>query len=100
MAEFPEATVVLAEPAREGLEPIDFARLFTVPERIAMRGSADEVVKDFLWMLDRANRVYLDHPDTRAGLDYMVHVAGLLTEERAEQVRRGEPPPAPQMQER
>lgn len=64
------------------LTKLEFLSRFTVAERIAIRSSTDPVVADFMSMLDMAQNIQTTHPDTVAGLGYLVSV-GLLTAARA-----------------
>ena len=66
--EFPES----AEPIRETqLTKLQFLRRFTAPERIAIRASTNPVIVDFMSLLDLAQDVRLDDPDTVAGVNYL-----------------------------
>ena len=65
--EFPEP-----EPIREvQLTKLQFLRRFTAEERIAIRASANPVIVDFMSLLDLAQDVQLDDPDTVAGVHYL-----------------------------
>lgn len=72
------------------LERINFLRLFTRDERVAIRAAAkiDPVVEDFMDMLSAANLVRLGNADTIAGVNYMAS-QGLLTPQRAAEVLGG-----------
>jgi hypothetical protein len=83
----PPAPVVLPQ-SWTGLE---FKRLFTPSERVAMRTAAktDPVVEDFLDILDTTamsgSRIVADDPDLDAGLDY-VTAQGLLAAGRKAEI--------------
>jgi hypothetical protein len=68
------------------VSPVQFKLLFTSPERIAIKASADPVVQDFF---DIVNDLRLTHVDlglqsTQDALSYLVSVNLLTTERRAE----------------
>lgn len=75
------------------LAKIDFLRLLTVPERIAIRtlGKTDVIIEDFLDMINAAQNIELTNADTVAGVGYMVQQE-LLTPERGAAVLAGELP--------
>jgi len=77
---------VAAPPAQ--LTQLAFLRRFTAPERIAIRGSADPVVIDFLHLLSLAREIRLDDPDTLAGVGYLEQ-AGLVVAGRAAEILAG-----------
>ena len=64
----PEAPVLPVDPQ---LTKLQFLRRFTAPERIAIRASADPLIVDFMQLLDLAQDVRLDDPDTQAGVAYL-----------------------------
>lgn len=68
-----------------------FNLLLTQPERIAIRGSADPVVVDFLDLLSMASEVVLSDPLTQAGVQHLED-AGLLASGRAAEILAGVPP--------
>lgn len=76
------------------ISPLDFARLFTQQERIAIRtrrAAADAVaavIDDWYALLELAGTVNLDHPDVAAGLTYMV-AQGLLEDARRTAILAG-----------
>lgn len=83
---------VEAPPSEDGLigtrlERIDFLRLFTVPERIAIRTAAksDPIIEDFMDILGAANAVWTGNLDTIAGVQYMAS-QGIITPARAAEV--------------
>lgn len=75
---FVAADPVAAPPAP--ISRLDFLRRFTAPQRIAIRTAAatDPIISDALQLLDLAQEVRLDDPDTLAFTGYLV-AAGLLT---------------------
>jgi hypothetical protein len=64
---------------------LEFLRRFTVDERIIIRGSSDLRVMDFMQLLDLAQDVRLDDPDTVAAIAHMTGL-GLLDAERAGEI--------------
>lgn len=94
-AELPEATLAqlgysdagflpVADPPPPPLRTlarIDFIRRFTAAEMGAIQGSADPLVKNFLFMLTVVDAVELDNPDTQNGVGYLAQ-AGLITADR------------------
>jgi len=79
------------EPAPGPLTRLQFKLLLTPEERIAIRASADPVVVDFLDLLQDAQEVRLDDPNTVAGTRYM-EGAGLLAAGRADAILSGRAP--------
>ena len=74
------------EPPRElQITKLQFLRLFTAPERIAIRASSDTVIVDFLQLLDLAQDVRLDDPDTIQGM-YYLESEGLIAAGRAAEI--------------
>lgn len=74
------------EPPRElQITKLQFLRLFTTGERIAIRASSDHVIVDFLQLLDLAQDVRLDDPDTVQGLHYL-ESEGLIAAGRAAEI--------------
>lgn len=69
-----------------------FFRLFTEGERTALRGNADEKVKDFLWLLGMAESIELSHARIVQALTYLVNI-GILTAPRATAIGNNQPPP-------
>ncbi len=67
------------------LTKLQFLRLFTTAERIAIRASADPVIVDFLQLLDLAQDVRLDDPDTVQGVHYL-ESEGLIAPGRAAEI--------------
>lgn len=58
---------------------------YTLPERIAIRASADPVIADIRDLLSMAETVDVAHPSTVAAVGYLVTV-GILTEARAAEI--------------
>lgn len=86
----------VAAPRR--LSPVEFAKLLTVGERIALRKSSDPVIEDFQWFLERAEYIDLDDAITQQGIGYLTTLAAddpaRLTEARAARILAGLPPEA------
>lgn len=80
-------------PPVDELNKIDFLRLFTQAERIAIRAAAkvNPVVEDYQAMLDAASVVRLSDPDIQAGIPAL-EAAGLIGPGRAAQILAGESP--------
>lgn len=82
---------VFAEPAplpgNPVMAPIDFMRRFTGPERIAVRTASkqDPILEDAFALLNVAQTVSLDSPDTRNAVKYMAHL-GLISAQRAAEI--------------
>jgi len=70
---------------RKPISPLEFMRLFTVQERVAIRTAGDPVLDDFLDMVRVAGSVLMDDPMVVQGLAYL-QVQGLLTPERAAEI--------------
>lgn len=81
------------EPQPPELDKVDFLRLFTQAERIAIRQMAktDPVVEDYQYMLDNASVIRLSDPDILAGVP-LLEMAGLIAPGRAAQILAGEAP--------
>lgn len=77
-------------PESAGLAPIDFMRRFTMGEEAAIRAAArsDALIDTFLARLLVAKAIYLDHPETAAGINYLV-ARDLLTFERGAEILHG-----------
>lgn len=87
-------TPLLPTPERV-VSPVEFARLFTSAERIAIRAAAanNVALADFYDMLQLADVVHLDHPDVLAGLTAMTAAdPQLLTAPRKARILTGLPP--------
>jgi hypothetical protein len=72
------------------ISALAFKQRLTATERMAIRGAAasDAVITDFLDLLDTPGQgtIELDHPDTVAGVAYLV-TKNLLTADRAAAIR-------------
>ena len=53
------------------LTKLQFLRRFTVQERLAIRASTNPIILDFMQLLDLAQDVRLDDPDTLIGVNYL-----------------------------
>jgi hypothetical protein len=75
------------------LNKIDFLRLFTQAERIAIRQAAavNDLIADYQAMLDAANVVRLSDPDIQSGVP-LLELGGLIGPGRAAQILSGEIP--------
>jgi len=75
------------------LQKIDFLRLFTQEERIAIKEAAktNAVVEDYQYMLDNSTIVLLSDPDIQTGIP-MLESAGLIGIGRAAQILSGVKP--------
>jgi hypothetical protein len=72
LADGETVAVPMPEPIREvQLTKLQFLRRFSQAERIAIRDSMNPIIVDFLKMLDLAQDVRLDDPDTIAGVGYL-----------------------------
>jgi len=80
-------------PPVDELHKVDFLRLFTQAERIAIRQAAkvNPVVEDYQAMLDAATIIRLSDPDIQEGIPELED-AGLLAPGRAAQILSGESP--------
>ncbi|MCA6254049.1 MAG: hypothetical protein IM665_03185 [Phenylobacterium sp.] len=80
-------------PPSRVLNKVDFARLFTQAERIAIDDAANinSVVRDYDRMLNRAPNVNLDDPDVQTGVP-LLELGGLIGVGRAAQILAGEAP--------
>jgi len=81
-------------PPVDELHKVDFLRLFTQAERIAIRQAAklNQVVEDYQDMLDASpGKVRLSDPDIQEGVPELED-AGLIGPGRAAQILSGEPP--------
>jgi hypothetical protein len=68
-------------------ERLDFLRRFDMTERIAIRAArtADPILNDFFSLLENADIVHNDDPDTLAGMGYLVQ-QGHITAARRDQI--------------
>jgi len=83
----PHVQNVITEPP---LSKIDFLRLFTQTERIAIKEAAktNPVVEDYQYMIDNSTIVMLSDPDIQADVA-VLESAGLIAEGRAAQILSG-----------
>ena len=61
---------------------LEFMNQFSIEERIGIRNSTDPVVADFMQLLNVAEYIDTQNPNTIAGINYLKQV-GLLTADRA-----------------
>lgn len=75
---------------RRELTPLEFLRLLTQPERVAIRTAAKQnaTIEDYLDLIDKADTVNLDNDDVSGGLT-LLEQAGLLASGRAEEILNG-----------
>jgi hypothetical protein len=80
-------------PVVDALNKIDFLRLFTQAERIAIRQAAavNPLISDYQHMLDAATVVRLSDPDIQTGVP-LLELGGLIGPGRATQILAGESP--------
>ena len=67
----------------------DFQRLFPLDTRAAIFTSADGLVIAFVKLIESTGGCYIAHPETIAGIDYLV-TASILTEEQGAAIKNGE----------
>lgn len=67
------------------LSAIDFMQLFTVQERIAIRGAGDPILDDFLDMVRVAGTISMSNPMVLQGLGYLT-MQGIITPTRAAEI--------------
>lgn len=78
-------------PPERRVTPLEFFNLFTVPEQVAIFGSASGEVKMLTARASAATFVDLDNAEVADGVNYL-EAAGLIGEGRAAQVIAGETP--------
>lgn len=80
-------------PAPPPLSKIEFLRLFTPAEIVAIRAAAstNELVAYYQYMLDATTVVLLTDPDIVSGVP-MLEAGGLIAPGRASQILAGQPP--------
>lgn len=78
-------------PPERRVTPLEFFNLFTVPEQVAIFGSASGEVKMLTARASAATFVDLDNGEVADGVNYL-ETAGLIGEGRAAQVIAGEVP--------
>lgn len=69
---------------------LDFLRRFTMAERIPIRNArlTDPILNDFFSLLEQADIIHSNDPDTMAGMGYLVQ-QGLLTAARRDEILGG-----------
>ena len=80
---------VTVDPTTVKLSHFAFMMLFTQPERTAIRTSADPIIQDFIYMLEKSGGIYLNYPMTISGINYL-YSQGLLTEARKNAILAGD----------
>lgn len=70
------------------LTQLEFLRRFTATERITIRASTDPIIVDFMHLVNLAQDIRLDDPDTIMGVGYLEQ-QGLIAEGRAEDILNG-----------
>lgn len=87
--------VEVEDPAPEAppLQKIDFLRLFTQAERVAIRNAAkvNNQIEDYQEMLNNSTVVILSDPDIQTGVP-LLEAVGLLAPGRAAQILANEAP--------
>lgn len=79
-------------PPVQFVSPYEFRLLFTQSERIAIYGSSDGIVRDFLGELQTiTSHVDLSDPRTQAGVGYLAQ-QGLIEASRVARILAGETP--------
>lgn len=75
---------------RRVLTPVEFLRLFTPAERVAIRTAAktNGVLEDYMALIDAAPEIHLDDHDVLSGV-HMLEQAGLIATGRATIVLNG-----------
>lgn len=76
-----------ATPQLDKLSPIEFKMLFTSDERIALKSSTDEVVIDFMEIVNDARLTYVDRnlQSVKDAIEYLVSI-NILTQPRADEI--------------
>lgn len=67
------------------LTQLEFLRRFSAEERIAIRSSDNPIIVDFLHLLNLAQEIKTDDPDTIAGVNYL-ETLNLIAEGRAAEI--------------
>ncbi len=77
----------VAPPPVRDLPKVDYLKRFTQAERIAIRnaGKTDDLVNDYIELMNSAVTVHLDDPDTVAGVNAL-ESAGALAPGRAAEI--------------
>jgi hypothetical protein len=88
----PQLDPVIEPPPAPVLEwaRLDFLRRFTMAERIAIRSArvTDPILNDFFSLLETADTVHSNDPDTLAGMGYLVQ-QGHITAARRDAILGG-----------
>ncbi len=76
----------VAPPPVRDLPKVDYLKRFTQAERIAIRnaGKTDDLVNDYIELMNAAVTVHLDDPDTVAGVNALESAGALATGRAAE----------------
>ena len=79
-----------AAPVPPKVSPVEFKLLFTAPERVAIKTSADPIVQDFNDVVNDPRLTYVDLAlkSTQDALDYLTAV-GILADGRKAQILTG-----------
>ena len=82
---------VEAAPVPRTITKLEYLRRFTTDERVAIRAaaSANAVLDDYLKLMELAQEINLDDPDTIAAVQ-MLEQAGLIAAGRAQEILNGE----------
>lgn len=80
-----EDLIILSGNSTVTLTKLEFYRLFTQAERVAIYSSTDPLVLDFVRMMSMAQEVSMDDPDVVAGVNYL-ETLNLLASGRADEV--------------
>jgi hypothetical protein len=67
------------------MTPLAFLRRFTAEERITIRASTDPLIVDFIALVNLAQDILLDDPDTMRGVGYLEQ-QGLLAAGRTAEI--------------
>lgn len=79
------STMEFTKNSIRALSKLEFLTKFTMQERINARISDDPIVKDMLSLIDIAEFINLDDPNTIQSLQYLTY-KGILTPERANEI--------------
>lgn len=79
---------VYVKPPEKPISQLEFLRRFTADERVKIRLSVDDYVVDFLHLLNLAQEISVNDPDTIAGVNYLERVQ-LLGQGRAQEILSG-----------
>jgi hypothetical protein len=75
------------------ITPAQFLMLFTPQERVSIRNSDDDLVRDFIRLVELPSltQVELDNTQTQMGVNYLV-VKSLLTQDRCDRILAAKAP--------